>query len=129
LDDVVEPLVEFLGRSLGHQNVAIVARTHRAGGNPASATVHLRPEGQTEPFEEWRVREAWWARNFKPSNSGTVLGWAVRAFGSHLVATAQNVFWRNVRRVFGHPPLQQGAGVWKIPTPIWPYALLDAVAW
>ena len=51
LDTVVEPLVEFLSRGLGHGNVHLVARTHREGGGTPSATIHLTPPGG-EPLEE-----------------------------------------------------------------------------
>ncbi len=133
LDTVVEPLVAFLGRSVGHQNVHLVARTHRDGSAIANATIRLMPPGAEEPVEEWHIREAWWAECFRPTDSATVLGWAVRAFWAVLVATFQHVFLRNVRRVLApitrNRPKQQGTGVWQVPVAASIYHLLDALAW
>jgi hypothetical protein len=129
LDIVVEPLVEFLGQALGHGNVELVTRPHRAGERLVSATIHLRDPHSGQWIEEWHVREAWWAESFVPSSSRTVLGWAVRAFGFFIAATLRNVWWRNVRRAFLGPQEPQGHGVWTIPTGGRFYSVLDALAW
>jgi hypothetical protein len=131
LDDVVEPMVEFLGEKLGRQNVQLAARTGRADGHQATARIRVTP-GTGEPDEEWDVREAWWAQTFKPSDDSTVLGWAVRAFVAHIASTWQNVFLRNIKRLAGkHVPVQGlGEGVWQIPVAgLWVYYLIDAIAW
>jgi hypothetical protein len=131
LDDVVEPMVEFLGEKLGRQNVQLAARTGRTDGHQATARIRVTP-GTGEPDEEWDVREAWWAQTFKPSDDSTVLGWAVRAFVAHIASTWQNVFLRNIKRLAGkHVPVQGlGEGVWQIPVSgLYVYYLIDAFAW
>jgi hypothetical protein len=79
LDWVVESLVDFLSEALGHNNVQLTARTEPGNDALASARIRLTLRGATEPFEEWHIREAWWAQSFRPSGSATVLGWALVA--------------------------------------------------
>jgi hypothetical protein len=136
LDTVVEQIVAFLGRALGHGNVRLVARTHRDdNATTASATIHLTPPNGYSP-EEWHVREAWWAESFKPTDKATIIGWALRAFWNHLAATFCMLFWRNVARALNGMlpqrlrPRQQGVGVWQVPVAGNPVAyFFDAVNW
>src|SRR5687768_7039408 len=100
LDTVTERIVGFLNRGLGHANVRLVTRTHRDGGAIASATIHLTPPNGAEP-EEWHIREAWWAQSFKPSNKPTTVGWAMRAFIHHVIASARVLVGRNIARAAG----------------------------
>jgi hypothetical protein len=114
LDTVVESLVGFLSRVAGHGNVHLITRTHREGGATPSATIHITPPGG-KPLEEWHIREAWWAQSFKPSDTSSVLGWAMRAFFAHLASTWQNILVRNLRLVLpGDEPPPEGVGVWRV---------------
>ncbi len=131
LSTVVEPLVAFLGRSLGHGNVHLTARTGPDEDGVATAWIFLRKPGCDVPEEEWVVREAWWAESFRPSTSGTVIIWALRAFWHHIQATYEQVFLRNVRQAlpWAESPPPQGTGVWAGDTPGAVRAALDAVVW
>ncbi len=132
LDEVVEPVVEFLGQKLGHENVHVVAHTGRTDGADATAAIVVRPEGDDASAEQWDIHEAWWAQTFRPSDSSTVLGWAVRAYVTHVNATVQDVLVRNVRRLFGRfvPVQNQGDGVWEIPVAGSNfYYAIDAMSW
>jgi hypothetical protein len=132
LDDVVEPVVEFLGQKLGHANVHVVAHTGRTDGADATATIAIRPDGDDNLAEQWDVHEAWWAQTFRPSDAATVLGWAVRAYVAHVHSTVQNVLERNVRRLLGRPVAVQnsGDGVWEIPVAGSNlYYAIDAISW
>jgi hypothetical protein len=134
LDDVIEPLVEFLGaRAVGHANVHVVARNPRSGDTGASARIHLYRPGATpaqEILEEWDVREAWWAHVFRPSGGAGILAWAMRALVAHIHSTIENILWRNIVRVFGGWPAVQGTGVWQVPVAgAYPYYVLDAIGW
>jgi hypothetical protein len=111
LDLFTEPLVRFLGSAVGPENVELDVRPATETSNLAWATLHLkaRPEGADESapaeiVEEWHIREAWWARHFKPSASKTVLFWGFMAGISILGATWQHLALRNVQRVFGGQP-------------------------
>jgi len=116
LDDVVEPLVEFLGlMGVGHPKVHVVASNPRERCVIASARIQITQPNETEPQEEWHFREAWWAQIFQPSGASSVLPWAVRAFFSHIDATWKNIFWRNLKRSLGHQ-MVQGEGVWTVAT-------------
>jgi hypothetical protein len=127
LDAVVEPLMAFLCRSLGYENVHLVARTQVSDDLLASAMIHLTlPNGEEE---EWNVREAWWAESFRSSPSTTVLPWAIGAAFFHLRSTWQNVFARNVARVMGKPPKQQNEGVWAVVGADRRRAFFDALIW
>src|SRR5215218_11497780 len=110
LDDVVEPLMSFLGHALGYKNVHLVARTQVSDDLLASAVIQLTPPNGAP--EEWHVREAWWAESFRSSPSATVLSWAVGAAIFHLRSTWRNVFWLNVKRVVGRETTSQKGGVW-----------------
>jgi hypothetical protein len=127
LDDVVEPLMTFLCRSLGYANVHLVARTQVSDDLLASARIRLTPPG-AEP-EEWYVREAWWAQTFRPSPSVTILSWAVGAAYFHLRSTWQYVLARNVKRAIGRAPEPQGVGVWSVVGAGPLRAIADAVIW
>lgn len=129
LDTVVEPLVAFLGQAVGHRQVQLVARTHRADNTGvASATVHLTPPGGP-PVEEWHIREAWWADSFKPTNAPTAIGWAIQAFFALIASTAVYIVGRNIQRLRGKLP-PDAPGVWKTAAAgAWLYYLLDFVAW
>ncbi len=131
LSTIVEPLVAFLGRSLGHGNVHLTARTGPDEDGVATAWIFLRKPGCDLPVEEWVVREAWWAESFRPSTSGTIIIWALRAFWHHIQATYEKVFLRNIRRVLPwmDKPSPQGTGVWASDTPGPVRAVLDAAVW
>jgi len=129
LDWVVESLVDFLGRALGHYNVQLTARTEPSTDDLASARIRLTLPGATEPFEEWHIREAWWAQSFRPSGSATVLGWALVAAYYHVVTTAQGVLGHNVARLAARRPKQEGRGVWTREETGKVHALLDSVVW
>ena len=129
LDTVVEPLVDFLGRALGYGNVRLVARTQAGDELLPTARIQLTLRGEVEPFEEWEVREAWWADSFRPSGSATVLAWAFGAALFHLGSTWQHVLVRNLRRVAGKPPPLQGCGVWCVVGAEPLRAFCDAVIW
>lgn len=131
LSTVIEPLLAFLGQSLGHGNVHLTARTGPDEEGVATAWISLTKPGCEEAEEEWVVREAWWAESFRPSTSGTIITWALRAFCHHIHATFRVVFWRNMRRAvprISNPP-PQGNGVWAGDTPGAVRAALDAVVW
>ena len=129
LDWVVESLVAFLSGALGHNNVQLTARTEPGNDALASARIRLTLPGATEPFEEWHIREAWWAQSFRPSGSATVLGWALVAAYYHLVTTAQGVFGRGVARLAARTPQQNGSGVWNREETGKLHALFDIVVW
>ncbi len=130
LDWVVEDLVECLGRWLGRDRVHLAAWTSPDDRGVAHASIHLHTSGTAEPDEVWEVREAWWARSFRPSNSGTVLGWAVSAF---ITYARQVWYWvgeRNLGRIVGRPPDRQGSGVWQVASAgTWLYALAELAVW
>ena len=62
------------------------------------ATLRLLETGSVEPCEEWHIREAWWAKTFRPSSGQTVLYWGVVAGLSILWGTLKNIFIRNLVR-------------------------------
>jgi hypothetical protein len=129
LDWVVESLAAFLGRALGHDNVQLTARTSPGGDELASARIRLTLPDKTEPFEEWHIREAWWAQSFRPSNSVTVLGWAVVAGWYHVLATARDVVGRSAGRLAGHRIQHEESGVWTRDEAGKIHALFDIVVW
>jgi hypothetical protein len=127
LDDVVEPLMTFLCRALGYENVHLVARTQVSDDLLASAVIHLTPPNGAP--EEWHVREAWWAESFRSSPSATVLPWAIGAAAFHLRSTWQNVFVRNVGRVLGRGPAPPQEGIWGVVGAGPGRALADVLIW
>jgi hypothetical protein len=129
LDWVVESLVDFLGKAMGHNNVQLTARTGPGDDALASARIRLTLPCTTEPFEEWHIREAWWAQSFRPSGSATVLGWALVAAYYHVVTTAKGVFGHNVARLAAGRPKQDGSGVWTREETGKLHALFDIVVW
>src|SRR5919202_1793313 len=104
---VLEDMVECLGRWLGREHVHLAAWTSPDTRGIAHATIHLHTSGAEEPDEVWEVREAWWAESFKPSDSTTVLGWAVRAFITYAGQVSRWVGWRSLERL-ADPTKRQG---------------------
>jgi hypothetical protein len=127
LDDVVEPLVEFLCRVLGPHNVHLEARTQTGDDLNASAIITLDLPGDRR--EAWHVREAWWAESFRPSASGAVLAWAVRAAANHVKATTGYVVVRHVEKLTGKRPRSGEAGIWGGPPLSRLRGMLDLVIW
>jgi hypothetical protein len=114
---------------MGHNNVQLTARTGPGDDALASARIRLTLPCTTEPFEEWHIREAWWAQSFRPSGSATVLGWALVAAYYHVVTTAKGVFGHNVARLAAGRPKQDGSGVWTREETGKLHALFDIVVW
>ena len=156
LDLFTEPFVRFLGSALGPENVELDVQPATETSGLAWATLHLkaRPEGAddsapTEVVEEWHIREAWWARHFKPSASKTVLFWGLMAGITLVIATGQHLWARNIRRVLGKkqaknpdailgrpwdyesdaPTAVKDQGIWTIVGAGWLKALADALVW
>jgi hypothetical protein len=128
LDTVVEPLVWFLGQTLGPENVQLKVRTLLDDQGIARADIHILDPQTREVREAWQVREAWWAESFRPSESGSIFGWAVIAAGFHVRSTARYVVWANIKAALGGS--QQGVGVWQIPrSGHWLYQGLNVINW
>jgi len=149
LDIFTEPLVRFLGTAVGHDNIELNVKVPIETDDISWATVRIK-DGPTV-LEEWHIREAWWARSFKPSGAQSVLGWGIRAGIAIAGATVQNVLLRNVRRMFGRAPgtartaehvlgrpwdpasrdeLPDSAqGIWNVAGAGWFRATLDALIW
>ena len=111
LDLFTEPFVRFLGNAHGPENVELDVRPATDTSKLAWATIRLtqprdNPCDQPEVLEEWHIREAWWARHFKPSGSKTVLFWGIMAGLQILRATWQHLAVRNWRRLRGQNPAQ-----------------------
>ncbi len=109
LDLVTEPLARFLGNAHGPENIELDVRPATQSSEMAWATIRLTkprttPAEQPEVLEEWHIREAWWARHFKPSGSKTVLFWGIMAGVQILRATWQHLALRNLRRLIGANP-------------------------
>lgn len=145
----VEPLASFIADGCGSENVAITVRNEADAS--AWATLSIRGDNRDE---EWHIREAWWAKNFRPSSSKTVLFWAIIAGLTIMWATWRSVFVRGVARLahnyqqmslsrddlFGRPA-QRGAdgaiqlppdtqqGLWVAPQTLPGKAILDALVW
>ncbi len=145
----VEPLASFVADGCGSENVSITVRNEA----DASAWATLNIHGDTRD-EEWHIREAWWAKNFRPSASRTVLFWAVIAGLTIMWATWRSIFVRAVARL-GHNyqqmslsrddlmgrPVERDAqgklrlppdtrqGLWVAPQTLPGKAILDALVW
>lgn len=91
----VEPLAGFVADSCGSENVSVTVRNEPEA--PAWATLFIHGDRRDE---EWHIREAWWARDFRPSSSKTVLFWAIIAGLTIAWATWRSVFVRAVARTF-----------------------------
>ncbi|HEX2033699.1 MAG TPA: hypothetical protein VHS99_05920 [Chloroflexota bacterium] len=126
LDTVLEPLVAFLSRSLGQEQVRVTARTTLDEHKVADAIIYLGPPEAEQPFEEWHVREAWWAESFHPSQSGTALVWALRAAVTHVAASARSVVVTNLLAMRGK---RQGTGVWRIPVSGFWFQAMNVASW
>ena len=142
----VEPLASFVADACGSENVAITVRNEE--GSSSWATLHIK--GDTRD-EEWHVREAWWARNFKPSSSKTVLFWGILAGLTILWATWRSIFVRAVARLrhdyqqmtlslddlYGRPldpdtrrlKRDTDQGLWVVPQTFRAKAILDGFVW
>jgi hypothetical protein len=90
----VEPLASFVANGCGSENVAITVRNE--AGASAWATLSIRGDSRDE---EWHIREAWWAKNFRPSSSKTVLFWAIIAGLTIMWATWRSIFVRGAARL------------------------------
>ena len=115
LDTVVEPLIAFLGKALGHERVRLKARTLLDDDGIAAAVIHLTsPDGTV--LEEWQVREAWWADTFRVSPTRSVLFWSTIQFVFHTMATVEQVIGRNIQRFISHAlgSHDQATGPWDI---------------
>lgn len=108
LDLFTEPFARFLGNAHGPGNVELDVKPATDSADQAWASIRLtgiRSSGEPpEVVEEWHIREAWWARNFKPSGSKTVIFWGLMAGLCILAATWSHLAVRNFRRVFGGDP-------------------------
>lgn len=142
----VEPLASFIADGCGSENVSITVRNE--AGESAWATLGIK--GDTRD-EEWHIREAWWAQNFRPSGAKTVLAWAIIAGLTIMWATWKSIFYRAVKRVvhsyqqmdlslddlYGRPidpatgalcpDTQQG--LWVVPQSQKLKAVLDGLVW
>ena len=98
IDSFVEPLARFIGDALIPDNVVVEAENEPGEGPQTWATLRLRETGSVEACEEWHIREAWWAKTFRPSSGQTVLYWGVVAGLSILWGTLKNIFIRNLVR-------------------------------
>lgn len=126
LDIVLQPLVDFLGQCLGYANVSVCFRRPPDASSVAQADVHLKRKGAV--FEVWHVREAWWARSFRPSPSSAVVAWALRALAANLAASWWQVVvpnWRTLRS----GDSGYGSGVWRVPAGGRPFAACNVVTW
>ncbi len=145
----VEPLASFVADGCGSENVSITVRNEADAS--AWATLNIRGDARDE---EWHIREAWWAKNFRPSASRTVLFWAVIAGLTIMWATWRSIFVRAVARLahnyqqmslsrddlMGRPverdsdgtlhlPPDTKQGLWVAPQTLPGKAILDALVW
>lgn len=145
----VEPLASFIADGCGSENVSITVRNEADAS--AWATLSIRGDARDE---EWHIREAWWAKNFRPSASRTVLFWAVIAGLTIMWATWRSIFVRAVARLahnyqqmslsrddlMGRPverdsdgtlhlPPDTKQGLWVAPQTLPGKAILDALVW
>jgi hypothetical protein len=142
----VEPLASFVADGCGSENVSIVVRNEADA--TAWATLTIRGDDHDE---EWHIREAWWAKNFRPSSSKTILFWAIIAGLTILWATWRTVFVRAVARMghnyqamslsrddlYGRPldpatrrlPKDTEQGLWVAPQTYRAKAILDGAVW
>ncbi|MEO8540549.1 MAG: hypothetical protein ABI577_12490 [bacterium] len=142
----VEPLASFVADGAGSENVSITVRNEADAS--AWATLHIKGDARDE---EWHIREAWWAKNFHPSASKTVLFWAIIAGLTILWATWRSVFVRAVARLrhdyqqmklsrddlYGRPldpetfrlKVDSAQGLWVVPQTLRAKAILDGVIW
>ena len=145
----VEPLAGFVADGCGSENVSITVRNEADAS--AWATLTLRGDARDE---EWHIREAWWAKNFRPSSSKTVLFWAVIAGLTIMWATWRSIFVRAVARLAHNyqkmslsrddlmgRPLERDdkgelrlapdtrQGLWVAPQTLPGKAILDALVW
>lgn len=146
IDSFVEPLASFVADACGSENVAITVRNEE--GSSSWATLHIKGDSHDE---DWHIREAWWARNFRPSASKTVLFWGILAGLTILWATWKSIFVRAVARLrhdyqqmtlslddlFGRPldpatlrlKRDTEQGLWVVPQTHRAKAVLDGCVW
>ncbi|HEY3110170.1 MAG TPA: hypothetical protein VGL23_15515 [Chloroflexota bacterium] len=133
IETVLEPLVAFLAAAVGERNVELRIQTPLPAPRVAEASIRLRFSDRPGDWEEWIVREAWWAESFRPSESATVLTWGLRAAIFFVRALAGSVLLRNLIHVrgwlTGRDVPATGRGVWRWPTAGGPYAALNLLVW